>query len=121
MYHYNYSTRNIANALKARAYGKPFYASDLGFNGGEMNGLHLNGFVKPTGNTRKVMVPIDRWGGDRIFKECEVKEWVWCRSERSEWERAWQDNVIIDAIEQAKALLETAQELGVLQWLGLEG
>lgn len=115
-----YSFNNIMNAMKVRAYDKPFYASDLGLNGGEINGLRANGYIKATGNTRKVMVPIDMWGGDRIFKECEVKEWIWCRSDR-EWERAWQNEVLIQAVREAKELLELVNELGVLKSLGIEG
>lgn len=117
---YNYSFNNIINAMKVRAYGKPFYASDLGLNGGEINGLQINSYIKPTGNTRKVMVPIDRWNGDRIFKECEVKEWVWCRSDR-EWEREWQNEVLIQAVREAKELLDFVNEMGILKSLGIEG
>ena len=116
----NYSFNNIINAMKVRAYGKPFYASDLGLNGGEINGLRANSYIKATGNTRKVMVPIDRWGGDRIFKECEVKEWIWCRSDR-EWEREWQNEVLIQAVREAKELLDFVNEMGVLKSLGIEG
>lgn len=117
---YNYSFNNIINAMKVRAYGKPFYASDLGMNGGEINGLKFNRFIKPTGNTRKVMVPIDMWGGDRIFKECEVKEWVWCRSDR-EWERAWQNEALIQAVKKARELLELVSGMGICKSLGFEG
>lgn len=116
----SYSAHHILNAMKARAYGKPFYASDLGFNGGEMNGLRINNFVKPTGRTKTVMVQIDTWGGKRIFKECEVKEWVWCRSNK-EWERVWQNEAIIKAIRDAKALLELVEKIGVVKALGIEG
>lgn len=108
----NYSTHNILNALKARAHGKPFYASELGFNGGEMNGLSLNSFVKPTGNTKTILVSITTWNGSRIFKECEVKEWVWCCSDY-DWERAWQNEAIIKAVKDAKALLAIAESLGI--------
>lgn len=108
------------NAMKVRAYDKPFYASDLGLNGGEINGLRVNGYIKPTGNTRKVMVPIDVWGGDRIFKECEIKEWIWCRSDR-EWERAWQNEVLIQAVREAKELLELVSGMGICKSLGIEG
>lgn len=117
---YNYSFNNIVNAMKVRAYGKPFYASDLGLNGGEINALKFGCYIKPTGNTRKVMVPIDMWGGDRIFKECEVKEWVWCRSNR-EWERVEQNEVLIQAVTKARELLELVHEMGACKSLGVEG
>lgn len=117
---YNYNFNNIINAMKARAYGKPFYASDLGLNGGEINGLKYSCFIKPTGNTRKVMVPIDMWGGDRIFKECEVKEWVWCRSDWA-WERAEQNEALIQAVKKARELLELVGEMGACKSLGFEG
>ena len=54
---------------------KPFYASDLfGASdslGGIINGLSINGLIKPTGNVREVMVPL---GGD-MYHKCQAKEW----------------------------------------------
>ena len=115
---YNYSFNNIKNAMKVRAYGKPFYASDLGLNGGEIRGLQANSFIKPTGNTKTIMVPIDTWGNDRIFKECKVKEWIWRRS-YLDWEREWQEEVLVQAVKEAKELLNFVNEIGVKN-LGIE-
>ena len=65
-------TKTLALAqLKALGEGATFYASDLGICGGTMSGLSVSGYVKKTGNTRKVMVNLY----DDIFKACEVYEW----------------------------------------------
>lgn len=70
------TTNLVKNILKVMSQGdRPFYASDLDLNGGEINGLSDNRYIKPTGNTKTIMVPISTWGSDRIFKECKVKEW----------------------------------------------
>lgn len=62
----------VKNAVKVAMYGKPFYAEDLGLNGGNINGLCYSGLIEPTGKTKKVWVEIY----DDIAKKCEVQEWV---------------------------------------------
>lgn len=102
----------VKNVMKIRAYGKPFYASDLGMNGGEINGLSLHCYIEPTGNTRKVMVPIDCWGGDRIFKECEVKEWRYNLNPSGYLREVWEQE-FAKAVKDAKEVLAAAQALGI--------
>lgn len=66
----------LANYLHARAYNKPFYAVDLGLNGGQINGLRINGLIEPTGNTREVDLVLDTWGnGEKLIKTVKIKEW----------------------------------------------
>ena len=50
----------------------PFYASDYGFSGSDMQSLSYTGIIRPTGNTREVMVEI----GDNLYKKVTAKEWV---------------------------------------------
>lgn len=71
---------------------KPFYTADANLCGGEINSLHLNNWVKKTGNTKVVTITIDKpvyvekrfdWGGtfpvydhsEPVQKEVEVFEW----------------------------------------------
>lgn len=106
------TTSMVKNILKINTYGKPFYASDLGLSGGEINGLSYNHYIKPTGRTKTVMVQIDTWGNDRIYKECEVKEWQY-----SDKENVWRSEILrkysIQAVQEAKEILAFAAELGI--------
>lgn len=61
---------SIANSLK----DVPFYADDYGMNGGMIQALSMYEFIKPTGNTKEVFVPIDTWGGT-IYKKVDAREW----------------------------------------------
>lgn len=108
------SANCLMNSLVVRAHGKPFYASDLGLNGGEINGLSINRYIKATGNTKTVMVPIDTWHGDRIFKECKVKEWEYCGDAYGEgWLAEMQERELRKMIIKAQKILELAAQLGI--------
>jgi hypothetical protein len=65
----------LANYLHARAYNKPFYAVDLGLNGGQINALRVNGLIEPTGNTTEVDLVLDTWGDEKLIKTVKIKEW----------------------------------------------
>lgn len=52
---------------------KPFYASDLGLNGGEINSLYCAGCITPTGKRKEVFFPIDRYS--ELYRKDEVLEW----------------------------------------------
>ena len=108
------SANCLMNSLVVRAHGKPFYASDLGLNGGEISGLSLNHYIKATGNTKTVMVPIDTWHGDRIFKECKVEEWEYCGDACGEsWLAEMQERELRKMITKAQKILELAAQLGI--------
>lgn len=67
------NARTFLNYMNIRISGRTtFYASDFGLNGGEINGLVVNGLIRPTGQTKNVMIPID-WN---IYKKVSAKEWV---------------------------------------------
>lgn len=55
---------------------KPFFAADLFGEseslGGWVNGLGMWNIIKPTGNTREIMIEVD----DNLFRKCTVKEWT---------------------------------------------
>lgn len=108
----SFNANIVKNVMKVRAYGKPFYASDLGMNGGEINALRLYCYIEPTGNTKTVMVPIDTWGGSRIFKECEVKEWCYNYSPSPYLRGIWEDE-FAKAVKNAKEVLAAAAALGI--------
>jgi len=108
------SANCLMNSLVVRAHGKPFYASDLGLNGGEINGLKLNNYIKATGNTTTVMVLISTWNGDRIFKECKVKEWEYCGdADGNSWLAEMQERELHRLIVKAQKILELAAQLGI--------
>lgn len=65
----------LANYLHARAYNKPFYAVDLGLNGGQINALSVNGLIEPTGNTKEVDLILKTWSDEKFVKTVKVKEW----------------------------------------------
>lgn len=66
----------LANYLHARTYNKPFYAVDLGLNGGQINALRINGLIEPTGNAKEVDLILDTWGdGKELIKTVKIKEW----------------------------------------------
>lgn len=66
----------LANYLRARTYNKPFYAVDLGLNGGQINALRVNGLIEPTGNIKEVDLVLDTWGdGKKLIKTVKIKEW----------------------------------------------
>ncbi len=52
---------------------KPFYASDLGLNGGEINSLNCAGCITPTGKRKEIFYPIDSYG--ELYRKDEVLEW----------------------------------------------
>lgn len=101
------------NAMKACSHKKPFYASDLGLNGGEINGLSLNGFIRPTGNSKTVTLHLgnDR-RGNRILREVEAKEWVFERT-TYEWLREHQKQDMQDYLRMAREFLALADALGI--------
>lgn len=65
----------LANYLHARAYNKPFYAVDLGLNGGQINALRINGLIEPTGNIKEVDLILKTWSDEKFVKTVKVKEW----------------------------------------------
>lgn len=65
----------LANYLHARAYNKPFYAVDLGLNGGQINALSVNGLIEPTGNIKEVDLILKTWSDEKFVKTVKVKEW----------------------------------------------
>lgn len=65
----------LANYLHARTYNKPFYAVDLGLNGGQINALSVNGLIEPTGNIKEVDLILKTWSDEKFVKTVKVKEW----------------------------------------------
>ena len=102
----------MKNMMKIATYGKPFYASDLGMNGGEISALTIHCFIVPTGKTRKTMVQIDTWRGDRIFKESTIKEWEFNPRHAGEWREVW-GYEIGKAIKDAQDILAAARAMGI--------
>jgi hypothetical protein len=52
---------------------KPFYASDFGLNGGEINSLNCAGCITPTGKRKEVFYPVDI--DSKLYRKDEVLEW----------------------------------------------
>ena len=67
----------ILNYIKNGNADKPFYASDLGLNGAQIQCLHFGysdgyRFIAPTGNTKEIFIYT---GYDNNYKKVSVKEW----------------------------------------------
>lgn len=103
----------LANYLRARTYNKPFYAEDLGLNGGQINGLRINGLIEPTGNTREVDLVLDTWGdGEKLIKTVKIKEWR-CVNEKemmSPYRLDLLEKDIQEAVTMAKEILNWCNE-----------
>ncbi len=55
-------------------FDRPFYASELGLNGGVINGLRYYGIIRPTGNSKEYSIPHPYI--DKFLIRCKVAEWV---------------------------------------------
>ena len=67
----------ILNYIKNGNADKPFYASDLGLNGAQIQCLRFGDsddfqFIVPTGNTKEVFIDT---GYNNNYKKVSVKEW----------------------------------------------
>lgn len=67
----------ILNYIKDGNADKPFYASDLGLNGAQIQCLHFGDsddfqFIAPTGNTKEIFIYT---GYANNYKQVTVKEW----------------------------------------------
>ena len=121
------STNLTKNILKVIAHGnEPFYASDLGMNGGEINGLRLNGYIAPTGNIRSVEITFQCWDPFKacgeVKKTVTVKEWRYTpiedkyseyNDEIREWLIDTYKRELDTVIAQARELAALADALGL--------
>ena len=67
----------ILNYIKNGNADKPFYASDLGLNGAQIQCLRFGDsddfkFIVGTGNTKEVLIDV---GYNNIYKKVSAKEW----------------------------------------------
>lgn len=102
----------LANYLHARAYNKPFYAVDLGLNGGQINALSVNGLIEPTGNIKEVDLILKTWSDEKFVKTVKVKEWR-CVNEKemmSPYRFNFLHNDIQEAVTLAKDILNWCNE-----------
>lgn len=66
------------NYLVVKNHGSaPFYAADLGLNGGAINALAVNNIIKKTGNTKTVFSEMGYTG---LYQKVAVYEWVYNES-----------------------------------------
>lgn len=92
----------LANYLHARTYNKPFYAVDLGLNGGQINALRVNGLIEPTGNIKEVDLILKTWSDEKFVKTVKVKEWR-CVNEK-EMMSPYRFNLLHNDIQEAVTL-----------------
>lgn len=68
----HYTVGELYNYTKIKKSGKKtFYASEFGFNGGEITALDRRGMIKETGNC--VIMPVKTIDGRTIMSK--IKEW----------------------------------------------
>jgi hypothetical protein len=97
-------TASIKGFAKVMAHGTtPFYASELGLNGGTIGALSYYRVIAPTGNTKEVTFP-HPYDDNRLIKST-VCEWV-LRKDRSEY-RFFYDWFIEDLHRVIKDMRET--------------
>ncbi len=65
--------QNVLNIRNSGVGYKPFYTDSFNISSGEISAMVYYNFIKPTGNTRVVFVPIDY--KSILYRKCEAKEW----------------------------------------------
>ena len=65
------TTNTLMGYIRALNYGKPFYATELGLDGGTIAAMAHYNYIRRTGNTKIYMVNLY----DDVYKKVSVYEW----------------------------------------------
>lgn len=84
-------------------FNRPFYASELGLNGGVINGLRHYGIIRPTGNSKEYSIPHPYI--DKFLIRCEVAEWAVDKKAYNSFKKTMQKD--ISEMKKMIALCET--------------
>jgi hypothetical protein len=100
-----YTLNQLKNYATLLTSGKDtFWASDFGFQGGDIGGLTRD-FIDPTENTKTVFIPL----GGNLYKTVEVQEWRVRKSNDSTHQELWQQKIARENLDKdVKLLCETA-------------
>lgn len=80
----NFTITSIETLIIISAHDdSPFYASDLGLNGGQIEALSMWGIIRPTGNKKEYTIPHPF--NDSMLIKCQSREWVISSRKNLEW------------------------------------
>ena len=100
------TANTLMGYIRALNYGKPFYAADLGLNGGTIAAMACYNYIRRTGNTKEYMVNLY----DDVYKKVSVYEWKLVVSNDAHY-NAWRKNQIEREYNKAKAFVNAYEEL----------
>lgn len=100
------TTNTLMGYVRALNHGKPFYAADLGLNGGTIAAMAYYNYIRRTGNTKEYMVNLY----DDVYKKVSVHEWKLVVSKDTHY-NDWRKNQIEREYYKAKAFVNAFEEL----------
>lgn len=100
------TTNTLMGYIMVLNYGKPFYAADLGLNGGTIAAMACYNYIRRTGNTKDYMVHLY----DDVYKKVSVYEWTLVVS-KDVFYNDWRKNQIEREYNKAKAFVNAYEEL----------
>ena len=100
------TANTLMGYTKALNYGKPFYATELGLNGGTIVAMAHHNYIRRTGNTKVYMVNLY----DDVYKKVSVYEWKLVVSKDAYYNN-WCKNQIEQEYNKAKAFVDAFEEL----------
>ena len=99
------TTNTLMGYVRALNYGKPFYAADLGLNGGTIAAMEYYNYIRRTGNTKEYMVNLY----DDVYKKVLVYEWTLVIFKDAHY-NDWRKNQIEREYTKAKAFVNAYEE-----------
>ena len=100
------TANTLMGYIRALNYGKPFYASELGLDGGTIGAMACHNFIRRTGNTKDYMVNLY----DDVYKKVSVYEWTLVASKDAHYNE-WRKRQIEREYDKAKAFVNAYEEL----------
>ena len=91
---------------KAMNRGKPFYAVELGLDGGTITAMSHRKWIRKTGNTKECMVNLY----DDVYKKVYIYEWEFVVSNDTQYNN-WRKSQIEREYTKAKAFVNAYEEL----------
>ena len=100
------TTNTLMGYIRALNYGKPFYATELGLDGGTIAAMAHHNYIRRTGNTKEYMVNLY----DDVYKKVSVYEWELVISKDVHY-NDWRKNQIDREYNKAKAFVNAYEGL----------
>ena len=100
------TTNTLMGYIMALNYGKPFYAAELGLNGGTIAAMACHNYIRRTGKTKIYMINLY----DDVYKKVSVYEWQLVVS-KDVFYNNWRKNQIDREYNKAKAFVNAYEKL----------